>query len=951
MSAAQPEQASRLLDSGEWPPPGEMSLDAACALGWSLKDLCYASWSTEPQRALRAAGALRRLRDTARATLAPAALPEVEALVAWTDGIAHVIQGEMEAAIVCLDAAAAAFSELSQPHHAAQTQVAKIMALAMLGRNDDAARCALAAKQALLFHGDVHAASKVSLNLGNLYLRSERYAAAVEHYREAALLFESANDHEHAVMAGVGLADSLTAFGDFDEAMLTYARARSTAIAHAFPVLEALVEESVALLDLVRGRYREALGGLEGARRRYAQLEMPQPLAIAEKQLADAYLELRLLPEALSGYEVALERFTALDMQIDSAWTWLQRGRALALAGQRPLARASLIEAARIFSALDNNIGTAAVALARAELALAEGGSATALALAREAAESFQRAGLVERAWRAESVRARALLHLGDVAAARSLFDEVLDAARAHELLPVQLRCLIGRAMAARAAGDTQSARVDLEAAVDLFEDQRRTLAGDELRSAFQGDHLLPFQELLRLELESHDAGQAGAADVLAQLDRFRARTLADRLGSAGPGHDPGDDTSESDAQQSATHDLRGRLAWLYRRLQRLQDEAQESAAISAELRTTERELLERARRIRLSAGPATPMREHTELDIRSLQQLLGPVDAVVEYGVQDDELFACVVTHTEVQVRRRLAQWSEVTDAVRAVRFQIEALRHGSAPLRRHLPTLTLRVQAHLQRLHALVWQPLGAALGAQQRVLIVPHAQLGSVPFAALHDGELCLADRAQIAFAPSARIALRALERTPRPALRVLALGESTRLPHAAREAKAVAAMLRRGQAFVGVEATLDKLRAHGGSADVIHLSCHAQFRTDNPIFSALHLADGVLTAEAIESLRLPGAIVVLSGCETALHDSGNTDEMFGLTRAFLVAGAARVMATLWPVDDATTAEWMLDFYAGLRRGLPPAAALRQAQMAARQRRPHPFYWASFSLMGGW
>ena len=78
-----------------------------------------------------------------------------------------------------------------------------------------------------------------------------------------------------------------------------------------------------------------------------------------------------------------------------------------------------------------------------------------------------------------------------------------------------------------------------------------------------------------------------------------------------------------------------------------------------------------------------------------------------------------------------------------------------------------------------------------------------------------------------------------------------------------------------------------------------SCHAQFRTDNPIFSALHLADGVLTAEAIESLRLPGATVVLSGCETALHDSANTDEMFGLTRAFLVAGAARVMATLWPV----------------------------------------------------
>ena len=134
-------------------------------------------------------------------------------------------------------------------------------------------------------------------------------------------------------------------------------------------------------------------------------------------------------------------------------------------------------------------------------------------------------------------------------------------------------------------------------------------------------------------------------------------------------------------------------------------------------------------------------------------------------------------------------------------------------------------------------------------------------------------------------------------------------------------------------------------------MIHLACHAQFRTDNPVFSALHLHDGVLTAEAIGALRLPGVNIVLSGCETALSDAGGGDEMFGLTRAFLVAGASRVLAALWPVDDATTAELMFDLYAGLRRGESPGAALRHAQLAARTRRVHPFYWASFSLMGRW
>lgn len=943
------ELASRLVDGEDLPAPATLTADATRALGWAVKDLCYAAWSSEPQRAVRAAGALRRLRDAARDAPVQAALPEIEALAAWTDGIARVIQGEMDAATTCFDVARAAFDELGQPRHAAQTQVPKIMALAMLGRHDDATLCADAAQRALLEHGDLPAAGKVTLNLGNLHLRADRYGAAAERFGEAGALFARIGDHEHSLMADIGLADALTAFGSFEEAERTYARAHARAATHGFPVLQALVEESVALLDLVRGRFREALAGLEGARRRYAELEMPQHLAIAEKQLADAYLELRLLPEALAGYETALQRFGALEMQVDRAWTALQRGRALALSGQRDAAAASLAEAARDFGALHDTAGGASVSLAQAELALACHAGDEALALAREAADCFHRAGLTERRLRAESVQAQALLHLGDFVRAHSRFDATLGAAREHQLLPVQLRCLTGRAMATRALGARQTARRDLEAAIELFEDQRRTLPGDEVRSAFQGDHMLPFQQLLGLELEAHERGEAAAADVLAQLDRFRARTLADRLGAASAENA----ALCAESQQAGVPELRARLAWLYRRLRRLDDEAGATLALTDELRATERGLLEHTRRIRLSAAAATAGQGLAELDIAALQKALAAGDAIVEYGTQGDELFACVVTRAGVEVVRRLAAWPQVVDAVRALRFQIETLRHGSAPVAHHMATLEARALAHLQRLHALVWQPLAAALGEPQRVLIVPHAQLASVPFAALHDGVQCIAERAQIAVAPSARIALRALSRKPPAARSVLALGESTRLPHAAHEANTVAGLLPQGQAFVGEAATLANLLAHAGSADVIHLACHAQYRSDNPVFSALHLHDGALAAEAIENLRLPGAIVVLSACETALHDAAGGDEMFGLTRAFLVAGASRVLAALWPVDDATTAELMSDFYAGLRRSMPPAAALRRAQLAARQRRthPHPFYWASFCMTGGW
>jgi tetratricopeptide (TPR) repeat protein len=938
------ERAARLVDGDELPAAPDLSADATRALAWSVKELCYASWSSEPQRAVRAAGALQRLRRHAAAAQAFEALPELDALVEWTGGIACLIRGDMAEATARLDAAADRFTGLGQPRHAAHTQVPKIMALAMLGRNDDAAACATSARDQLLRLGDVAAASKVSLNLGNLWLRNDRYAAAAEPLRAAAALFARIDDREHLIMAELGLADALAAMGGFDESARTYARAETLATEHGFPVLLALAEESIGLLGLARGHYRDALARLESACRSYERLQMPQHLAIAEKQLADAYLELRLLPESLAGLDAALERLRRLGMQVDQAWTQVQRGRALAMSGRAGAAEAALFDAARLFAAQDNTVGTAAVALARAELALVEGNGGLASTLARDAVAGFQRAGLVERRLRAEVVAAQAALCCGDFEGAHSAFDTTLRAARAHQVLPAQLRCLTGRALAAQAAGDRRSARRDLEAAVELFEDQRGNLPGDEMRSAFQSDHLLPFRELLRMALHSHDAGEVDAAEVLAQLDRLRARTLVDRLGGL-----PGSVAK----QQDGTRDLRARLAWLYRRMQRMQDAAGASTALAEELHATESDLLERARRIRVAeAGRmATSASPGAGFDLGLLQQALGPDDALVEYGVLDDELFACVLTREGVALQRGLAPWHQVLDAVRAVRFQLETLRHGSAPLQKHMAVLASRTRAHLQRLHRLVWQPQAALLARRRRVLVVPHAQLGAVPFAALHDGQRYLAEIHLLAWAPSARVAWRGLARPPAVPRKLLALGESTRLPHAAQEVRRVAEMLPGGQVFVGADATRQNLDTHCGGADVIHLACHAQFRGDSPLFSALHLVDEVLFAETIESMRLPDAIVVLSACETALHEQGSGEEMFGLTRAFFVAGAARVLASLWPIDDAATAGLMTDLYAALQRGLSPAAALRHAQLAACGRHEHPFHWASFALSGGW
>ena len=945
------EVARRMIDTGESPGAATVGR-SALALAWALKDLCYAAWSTEPQRSARAAEALRSLCvgegegvgvGEGVSEGAGAQMQEVAALAAWTAGIADLTQGHMAPALQHFDRAEAAFRSLGQPGHATQTQVPKIMALSMLGLYDDATACAERAQREFLALGDARGAGKVSLNLGALQERRGAYAQAARHSREASVLFARVGDQQHSVMADINMADALTALGDFDEALRIYARARMRAGTHGFPVLQANVDGSVPLLQLARGQYRDALAGLESARRQYEQLAMPQNVAILEKQLADAYLELRLLPEALALFDQVLARFTDLSMPAEQAWTLEQKGRAQALLGQPGPAAESFEQAAALFAAQDSDVGAAAVALARAELALAGGDGARSVELAGRAAAGFVAAGLADGRLRADVVRAHGLMRAGSVEQASSLFGATLQQSRDLQLLTVQVRCLTGQGLAAQALGDATAAHAAFSAAVELFEDQRRALPGDDLRSAFLTDHLRPYQELLRIALGAHaqEPTPAHAAQVLLQLDRFRARSLGERLGQA---------ASTQDC--AATQGLRERLNWLYRRVQRLEDDGESSAALTAELRRTEAELLEGARRARLAA-PTLPGNGALgdDFTVAHLQQALGAQDALVEYGVVDDELFACVVTHGAVSLHRQVAAWSEVLLALRGARFQIDALRHGAAPVRQHLAALGARTRQRLQRLHELVWAPLAAALADCQRVLVVPHAQLGALPFAALHDGQTALAQRCQLAVAPSARLALRGLVRQPEPPRRVLALGEASRLPHAAQEARFVAALFPEGRAFVGDEATTDTLRTHAGDADVVHLACHAQFRSDNPVFSALHLHDAALTVEWAESLRLRSGIVVLSACETGLAEHGSGDEMVGLVRAFLVAGAARVVASLWPVDDAVTAAFMASFYGALCRGQAPAAALRLAQIDLMQSYPHPYYWAAFTLHGGW
>jgi CHAT domain-containing protein len=114
------------------------------------------------------------------------------------------------------------------------------------------------------------------------------------------------------------------------------------------------------------------------------------------------------------------------------------------------------------------------------------------------------------------------------------------------------------------------------------------------------------------------------------------------------------------------------------------------------------------------------------------------------------------------------------------------------------------------------------------------------------------------------------------------------------------------------------------------------------------------DGILTALEASNLNLWGTkLVTLSACDTGIGEVKNGEGVYGLRRAFFLAGTESLVMSLWPVSDYVTRELMTEYYAGLKKGLGRGEALRQAQldMLKRGGRQHPFYWGSFIQAGEW
>jgi CHAT domain-containing protein len=487
--------------------------------------------------------------------------------------------------------------------------------------------------------------------------------------------------------------------------------------------------------------------------------------------------------------------------------------------------------------------------------------------------------------------------------------------------------------------GQLTAALDHYDRAIQVLESQRSRLSGDELKTALAGAvssqylYFYAARTALKLQTQAEQSGDAVQADdyaarAFAYAEQGRARALLDLLAG----------TANASGADPLFYELRRLNAQLSLWRNLLAQEYDRPAADTEQIVELRRRIDTDTQGLqevetRLTAGSDfLQSRPFTPAEIGGR---LPPDGVLLEYAFLDDNLLIWAIT------RQGLVQTHRAELDTQVLKQQIQTLHRaceGGAPL-----------TGLAEPLADALLEPVAGLLRTHRRVVVVPFGMAHRLPFHVLPWQGQPLVVTHSLSYLPSAS-ALQFLQRVEtdrQQPLRLLAVGNPSRmayqpslggapiplnpLPGAETEAMAVGALFAPdSEVLLADEASEAAVRERLASYSLLHFATHGYLSEDTPLLSAILLADGeALSVYELSGLRLHAALVVLSACNTAQGQTTRGDDVLGLSRGLLTAGAQAAVVSLWPVHDISTSLLMSEFYRRLQHGATPAAALQEAQ----------------------
>ncbi|MDQ6834158.1 MAG: CHAT domain-containing tetratricopeptide repeat protein, partial [Chloroflexota bacterium] len=864
-----------------------------------------------------------RLAEALIQAAALASKPDMRVLGLMIQGDALRGLGRYQESVKVYEEAQRAFLAQGNEVGWARVHTGVIYSMHFLGRGAAALETVAVAYDVLVRHQQWLYAAKLDQNTAIVCSLSGRYDEALRHYDRAQQLFESlgalADAPECAARTKMYKAEILTLMGEFRPALALHAEAHEIFIGLGTTAEANRQTLSIADVYASQGEYTRALRLYGDAFAAFERDGQDVDAAWASLNIVACYLSLNRNTEALALAKETITRFERCGTPTEAAKARFSCALAYTRLGDSERALILLEEAVRTFAGTGLTTDLGSAMLQRARLLLGEQEWSAALEEAERAHALFAERGLVVRRTQADIIRAQALFGCGDIAGAAAAAQSILETAHARDLLWLAPEGNHILANVARAQGNLRQALAECQAAITGIERVQSRLAV-ELRGNFLEDKLQVFHDAIDCCLQLSEPAQA-----LAYLERAKSRALVDYLASNPDVHmRVRGATSRELADELAR--LRSEHDWYYNRLYgygitRRPDNGQENAEVAAvqtairDRETRIARLLERLALHEFEGGEAaeglTPRSSGDAFVLPTLDERT----VLLEYYFHERESVVFVVSPQGLKVVRLDAPPNAIRQMLQRWQLNLDttarALSDGAS-----LHGLARNARGILASLYRMLLQPVADELVATrcERLVIVPYGPTHAVPFHALYDGERYLLESVEVVTCPSSSLLrlcnARARAHQNGHGALVIAYSNGGQLPYVLEEAKAVSALLP-GRCLVEAEATRAAFIKAAPRHGIVHLVAHGEARLDNPTFAHLRLADGQLNPADVFNLSLDGALVTLSACETGRGVVIGGDELIGLSRGFLYAGAATLVQSLWRVEDGSTARMMEQF----------------------------------------
>jgi len=836
---------------------------------------------SRPQEALAAA----------RAVLATHP-PPYEASVAWqASGIVHRDLGDLSRALREFRAALRLARAAGRPDRESDVLASLGVVLAWTGRTEQA----LAALDRAVEQSRGALAGRVLIRRANVLWVLGRYPAALEDSRRAVSLLRRAHETVWAARALSHRGMQYLATGETGRADADLEEAERLLAATGQELESAVAGHNRGLVAFARGDLPRALGYLDQAGRRYKELGTPMPDLAIDRCVV--LLAAGLAKEAFRDADAAVARLEQGAGQATKEAELLFAAATAALAAGDPVvARERAGRARRMFRVQRRDWWAARADLVLVQARYAAGDRGPRLLRQADGVAVRLDELRAEEAPRAHLLAGRLARERGRDAES----DRHLErAARSRQRGPLLARSVgwLAKGLLAEAHGEARAVLSACDRGLEALDEHRLTLGATELRA-----HATAHGAELATLAHRQALRRGDARRLLVWSERWRATVLA-----APPARPP--DDRELATELAALRETVRQLNTAY-------SEGRDTAVLERERRRLEEAV--RARTLR--TGPrGTAERQAERFDLEALFAGLGE-HRLVELADVDGVLHAIVVSGQ--RVRRYTA--GTMTDAEREVglaRFALRRIAHGRSPAR-----AAAALGEVGRRLERVLLGPAAAELG-DGPLVVVPPGRLHAVPWGLLP----ALADRA-VGVAPSALTWLRVRQARP-PSRRRVALVVGPGLYAGGGEISQLAERYPDPTVLGGGTATADAVLAAIDGAWLAHVAAHGVFRADSPLFSALEVDDGPLTVHDFERLGHAPYRLVLSSCDSGVAAPVGADELLGVVSALVPLGAAGILASVVPVNDAATVPVMLALHDELRLGATLPQALQRARAAVQ------------------